>query len=219
MSIGSRSRVVTSPAEVIENIATYMRSVAEPDGRLAARIKQHPAWYAVRDEQGRWMFGPSKFIGYRQANAEEYLASYSRKDGKETEPALLTWFEQVDMGTPLGRELYGEFILFAEKFGKTPNVNWRVSVMQEELLARGLSGRRGSESDIASRIVYDPEICGGRPRIKGTRVRVSDIIAALAEGASAEQIVEDYPYLSAADISAALSYAARAVDHRVLKAA
>lgn len=218
MSSRSRARVVTSPAEVIENIATYMRSVAEEE-RLQARIKQHPAWYAVKDLQERWLFGPSKFIGYHQANAKDYLASYSRKDGKETEPALSAWFEQVDIGTPLGRELHDEFIRFAEKFGKTPNVNWRVSVTQEELAARGLSGRRGSEADIVSRIAYDPEICGGRPRIKGTRVRVSDIVNALAEGASVEEILEDYPYLSAEDIAAALNYAAKAVDHRVLKAA
>ena len=67
---------------------------------------------------------------------------------------------------------------------------------------------------IAERIAFDPEICGGRPRIAGTRVRVSDIIAALAEGTSTNEILEDYPYLSSDDISAALGYAAKAVDHR-----
>jgi uncharacterized protein (DUF433 family) len=218
MSIRSRTRVVTSPEEVVQNIATYTRSVAEHRG-LAARIKQHPAWYAAKDEQGRWMFGPSKFVGYYQANAKDYLASYSRKDGKETEPALSAWFEQVDLETALGRELHSEFKRFAERFGKTPNVNWRVSVTQEEFAARGLSGRHRLEADIAGRIAYDPEICGGRPRIAGTRVRVFDIVTALAEGASAQEILEDYPYLSAEDISAALNYAAKAVDHRVLKAA
>ena len=218
MNVRSSARVVTSADEAIENIATYTQSVDDyPD--LAARIKQHPAWYAAKDERGRWMFGPSKFVGYYRANARDYLASYSRKDGKETEPALSNWFEQVDLETALGRELHGEFIRFAEKFGKTPNSRWRVSVMQEELVARGASGRRRSGADTAGHIAYDPEICGGRPRIAGTRVRVSDIIAALAEGASAKDILEDYPYLSADDISAALNYAAKAVDHRVLKAA
>lgn len=221
MGIRPLARVVISPEEVVQNIATYMRSVAEnPD--LAARIKQHPAWYAAKDKRGDWMFGPSKFIGYHQTNARDYLTSYgrnSRNDGKETEAVLSNWFEQVDKETALGRELYEEFVHFAEKFGKAPNSRWRVSVMQEELVNRGLSERHRSEANVADRISYDPDVCGGRPRIAGTRVRVSDIINALAEGASAEEILEDYPYLSAEDISAALNYAAKAVDHRVLKAA
>lgn len=218
MGIRSHARVVTSPEEVVQNIATYTRSVAEyPD--LAARLKQHPAWYAAKDQQGRWMFGPSKFVGYYPANPKDYLASYDRKDGKETEPTLSAWFEPVEMDTPLGRELYGEFVRFAARFGKTPNSRWRVSVTQEELAARGLSGRHKSETDVSSRIAYDPDICGGRPRIAGTRVRVSDIVNALAEGASAQEILEDFPYLSAEDIAAALNYAAKAVDHRVVKAA
>ena len=65
------------------------------------------------------------------------------------------------------------------------------------------------------RIAYDPEICGGRPRIAGTRVRVSDIVMALAEGASVSEILQDFPYLSTEDISAALNYAAQTVDHCV----
>lgn len=213
--MSNRQRVVISVNEVIDNIRTYSQSVANYAG-LIARIKQHPAWYAAKDESGRWMFGPSKFVGYREANPKAYLANYSRKDGKETEPALLEWFVQVDPETAFGRELRDEFVRFAESFGKTPNRRWRVSVTAEELAARG--GRR-LKSLPDERIAFDPEICGGRPRIAGTRVRVSDIVAAMAEGASAKEILEDFPYLSAEDISAALSYAANAVDHRVLKAA
>jgi uncharacterized protein (DUF433 family) len=212
--MNGRQRVIISLEEAIANIETYSTSLTGNPG-LVARMKQHPAWYAVRDKAGRWMFGPSKFIGYRQADPKIYLSSYSRKDGKETEPALSAWFVQVDPESVLGRELRQEFVCFAEIHGKAPHRHWRVSVPQEEFAARG--GR--ATSGAADRIAFDPEICGGRPRIAGTRVRVSDIVAALAEGASTEEILEDFPYLSAEDISAALSYAARAVDHRVLKAA
>jgi uncharacterized protein (DUF433 family) len=48
---------------------------------------------------------------------------------------------------------------------------------------------------------------------------VSDIVAAIAEGETVDDLIADYPYLSAEDISAALRYAAGAVDHRVLIAA
>lgn len=76
-----------------------------------------------------------------------------------------------------------------------------------------------SSEDLSSRIVFDAGICGGRPRIRGTRVRVSDIVGALAAGDSIAELLEDFPYLAEADIYAALAYAAKAVDHRVLSAA
>ncbi len=69
------------------------------------------------------------------------------------------------------------------------------------------------------RITVDPAQCGGRPCIRGLRIRVSDILELLAAGETSEQILSEYPYLEAADITAALLYAARQFDHPVLKAA
>lgn len=71
----------------------------------------------------------------------------------------------------------------------------------------------------AHRITVDPEQCGGRPCIRGMRVRVRDILELLAAGASREEILEDYPYLEAADITAALEFAARQSDHPVMHVA
>lgn len=76
-----------------------------------------------------------------------------------------------------------------------------------------------AETQLAPRIVADPEICGGRPRIVGTRVRVSDILAALAAGDTADEIVESLPYVSHDDIRAVLTYAALSLDHKVAFAA
>ncbi|MDO8358417.1 MAG: DUF433 domain-containing protein [Devosia sp.] len=76
-----------------------------------------------------------------------------------------------------------------------------------------------SEATLADRIVADPEICGGRPRIQGTRVRVSDILAALAAGDTADAIVESLPYVTHDDIRAALHYAALSLDTKVAFAA
>jgi uncharacterized protein (DUF433 family) len=72
---------------------------------------------------------------------------------------------------------------------------------------------------LVDRIVSDPEICGGRPRVRGTRITVSDIVAALASGETVAAILADYPYLAEADVFAALDYAAKAVDHRIIRAA
>src|SRR5690606_24598814 len=145
---------------------------------LAARIKQHPAWYAVKDTHGDWIFGPSKFIGYAGASAGKYLASYSRKDGKETEPALAAWFEHVDPQTVLGGELRQAFARCAEQCGKTATSRWRVSVSEDVLWSR--PGRQRQRSSASERIAFDPDICGGRPHIRGTRIRVADIVGALA---------------------------------------
>lgn len=69
------------------------------------------------------------------------------------------------------------------------------------------------------RITVDPEVCGGRPCVRGLRVRVTDILDMLAAGASREEILEDYPYLEDEDIAAALAYAAKQADHPVLRVA
>jgi uncharacterized protein (DUF433 family) len=53
------------------------------------------------------------------------------------------------------------------------------------------------------RITIDPNVCGGRPCIRGIRIHVLDIPGMLAAGASQAEILEDYPYLEAADIEAA----------------
>lgn len=208
-------RLATSLDEVVENIRRYNEEISlQP--RLAARIKQHPAWYAVRSDSGTWLFGPSKFVGYQGANAKSYLASYSRKDGRDTEPALKQWFEPVDRESVMGQELWSAYINFAQRFGKTPNANWRVSVPQG--LLPNQAAKAGRKSD-GNRIVFDHNVCGGRARIAGTRVRVSDIVSMVAEGAGRHEILEDFPYLTDEDISAALAYAAKSVDHVILHAA
>jgi uncharacterized protein (DUF433 family) len=67
------------------------------------------------------------------------------------------------------------------------------------------------------RITFDPEVCGGRPCIRGLRIRVRDILDLLAAGASRSEILHDYPYLEDEDIKAALEYAARQSDHPVIR--
>ena len=69
------------------------------------------------------------------------------------------------------------------------------------------------------RITVDPAVCGGRPCIRGLRIRVKDVLDLLAAGASHDEILEDYPYLEPADISAVLAFAALQNDHPVLRSA
>jgi uncharacterized protein (DUF433 family) len=68
------------------------------------------------------------------------------------------------------------------------------------------------------RVTTIPGLCGGRPTIRGMRIRVQDILDLLAAGVDRPEILEDYPYLEDGDITAALEYASRQVDHAVLAA-
>ena len=69
---------------------------------------------------------------------------------------------------------------------------------------------------MVDRITFDPNQCGGRPCIRGMRIRVKDVLDLLATGVSEQEIIEDYPYLEAADIAACLEYAADEADHPIL---
>jgi uncharacterized protein (DUF433 family) len=68
------------------------------------------------------------------------------------------------------------------------------------------------------RITFNPNQCGGRPCIRGMRIRVKDVLDLLAAGVPESEILEDYPYLQREDISACLTYAAAEMDHPVLVA-
>lgn len=62
------------------------------------------------------------------------------------------------------------------------------------------------------RITINPDQCGGRPCIRGMRIRVKDILDMLAGGATPEEILSDFPDLQPEDIRASLSYASRSLD-------
>jgi len=73
-------------------------------------------------------------------------------------------------------------------------------------------------NEIAERITVDPEMCGGRPCIRGMRIRVSDVLDLLANGLTSDQILEQLPDLQSEDIFACLTYASRRIDHPVVAA-
>lgn len=76
----------------------------------------------------------------------------------------------------------------------------------------------GNEA-LLQRITVEPGKMGGRPCIRRMRIRVMDVLDMLAAGATREAILRDYPELENDDISAALVYASRATDHRIIAAA
>lgn len=67
------------------------------------------------------------------------------------------------------------------------------------------------------RITIDSAVCGGRPCVRGLRIRAKDVLDLLAAGASRDEILADYPCLQDEDITAVLQFAARQNDHPVIR--
>jgi uncharacterized protein (DUF433 family) len=72
---------------------------------------------------------------------------------------------------------------------------------------------------LLSRIESRPDILGGKPCVKGTRMPVRDVLAYLAEGDTVDNLLVDFPYLTRADVLACLAYAAELADHPLIIAA
>ena len=72
---------------------------------------------------------------------------------------------------------------------------------------------------ISERITVNPDQCGGRPCIRGMRIRVTDVLDLLANGLKPEQIIEELPDLEMEDIQACIAYASIRLNHSVVKAA
>ena len=73
-------------------------------------------------------------------------------------------------------------------------------------------------AEFAHRITVDPEQCGGRPCIRGMRIRVIDVLDLLAAGLTQQQVLKELPDFEAEDISACLRFASSRLDHPILAA-
>jgi len=72
--------------------------------------------------------------------------------------------------------------------------------------------------DILRRITVDPEIFGGKPIVRGLRISVETVLSLLAQGETAQAILDDYPELEPDDIKACLAYAHAVIAHDRLDA-
>ena len=71
---------------------------------------------------------------------------------------------------------------------------------------------------LTDRITVDPEQCGGRPCIRGMRIRVTDVLDLLAAGLTSAEVLEELPDLKPDDISASLRYASQSIHPPVMAA-
>lgn len=75
-----------------------------------------------------------------------------------------------------------------------------------------------SRADLLQRITADPEIFGGKPIIRGLRISVETVLNLLAQGETADELLDDYPELEREDVLACLAYAHAAIAHDTLDA-
>ncbi|MFQ5742829.1 MAG: DUF433 domain-containing protein [Acidobacteriota bacterium] len=73
-------------------------------------------------------------------------------------------------------------------------------------------------SELLDRITVNPKQCGGRPCVRGMRIRVIDVLDLLAAGLTQQQVLDEMPDLEAEDVKACLAYASRHLDHPVVAA-
>lgn len=85
--------------------------------------------------------------------------------------------------------------------------------MPKEIISSQIEG---SMQNLKNRITLNPEQCGGRPCIRGMRIRVSDVLDLYAQDLTSEEILEELPDLEREDLQACLQYASRKISHPVL---
>lgn len=123
------SKLVSTSGQAIHNISHFSEKL-DASARLRGRLSYARAWYGHRDDDGDWHFGPSKFCGYKNMTAEEYLDE-EHLDGRQTEIRLSQWFTEVSEDDDLHEELYEGLTDFLAEYGKVPSSATRISVATE----------------------------------------------------------------------------------------
>jgi hypothetical protein len=128
--------LITSVARLATRIREYHKQAEE----MAVLMPYNRVWYALQTEKG-WLLGPSKFVGYDDLNAKEYLKREKGSlDGRVTEGVLQRWAELVEEGHPKYDELHTALDEFCAAFGKKPNSLARISLVntKDEEVTSGL---------------------------------------------------------------------------------
>lgn len=144
-------KIVRSPVQVIKNIKNFPEALRR-NSTLQKRGSYFRAWYATRSENGGWVFGPSKFIGYEEMTSKKYLDNEGDLDGRTTESRLQDWFTEVDSSTSLFDELYLALSDELDAYGKSPSKKVRINILDEtrdgQLVSANLSGSHSAIVDL-----------------------------------------------------------------------
>jgi hypothetical protein len=143
---------------IVPNLDHALHSIGRFAGELKGslelqrRLAYVRAWYAHQNDDGVWRFAPSKFCGYKDMTAEEYINDDPR-DGRQTEKQLHSWFTQLDDTDPLYLELSEKLTTFLDGYGKLPSAAYRINVTNDFLESRVDTGDTAAERAVADLLI------------------------------------------------------------------
>ncbi len=138
--------------DVKDNISNFQTEITD---EMKERLSYARAWYAIREEDGKWKFGPSKFIGYRNMTASKYLKKRTSNwlDGRKTESKLSDWFMPISENDELlWVTLHDELAKFLHKYGKSPSAKMRINV-DRMLYQQNFAGRKEQLDDLDADLI------------------------------------------------------------------
>lgn len=159
------STIVPTLAQALRSIKRFAGEL-DSSPELQRRLAYARAWYAHQADDGVWHFAPSKFCGYKDMTAEEYINDDPR-DGRQTEKQLQSWFTQVGETDPLYAELSERLTAFLDGHGKLPSSAVRINVTNGFL-----ESRAGTQQQPSDRAIADLLIVVGQRLVSGERARV-----------------------------------------------
>jgi len=144
-------KLATSLKDVTDAINKFPSEVKQSQ-ELQERLAYARAWYAIRNKHGEWVFGPSKFVGYKELTAEKYLDSNVKLDGRKTEVHLSEWFcEMTDDLDPLWDELSD----FLAEFGKIPSRMARINILDQYRDSHIINQEGGGQFDKVVELIIE----------------------------------------------------------------
>lgn len=232
--------------DVLVNIESYRDGLA--DSRRLRHAAKFVRWWVAAGSKAYWSFAPVSFVGEPGMTLERYQALIGRRSstypGRDLLKSTSPQFERVELhpspratGTVRGEQattrhakmdghppklltlLKSELGEFLDRFG-----TWPGAALTGFVILRGsempLSKQvKQAEARWHGRIVSDRGICGGRPRIIGTRMRAIDIVEMVGGGMTVDEILGDFSYITREDVKAALAFDDTARMRVVLTAA
>lgn len=144
------SKIVNRASQVAANAVRFAEEL-EASEKLQERLPYARAWYAFPDDGGGWAFVPSKFGGYENMTAREYLDDTPR-DGRRTERQLSQWFQEVPEDTELYETLYEGLFTFLHAYNRAPSAKARISV-SKEVYARHFDDGGDDEADLLELLI------------------------------------------------------------------
>lgn len=162
------SALVSTSKQALRNVARFSKEL-EGSVDLQSRLAYARAWYAHRDDDGEWHFGPSKFCGYQGMTAEEYVNDEPR-DGRRTERQLAQWFTEVPKNGTLYEDLTEGLTTLLTEYGKVPSAKMRINVTTEFYEAHHAEGDAPLDRAVADLIIA---VAKRLPQSERNRVRVT----------------------------------------------